>query len=254
MKTIIKYDVLYFKKTSKFIVFGILGVFLAGFSALTAKYFNLIIEFSLGQEGIDVTLPEPTVLESYTQFFSNFTQIYVFVLMFVAIMFFIQDKTRGHYPLLFTKPLYRSHYLLSKSIVITATVVVSYFISALFFGYYTYFLFGEFDVGLFLIASLAFIAFMVLMVHLGLVFSVVFKTYLGAIMVPIAIFILFGLLTPLDGGIMKYFPQHLLVYPVSLMDNSVAVSVVVITSLIALVISGGLIYLSIKLFQSKSLI
>ncbi len=254
MKTVINYDLLYFKKTSKFIVFGVLGIFLAGFSALTAKYFNVIIEYSLGQEGIDIVLPEPTVLESYTQFFSNFTQIYLFVILFIAVTFFIQDKTRGHYPLIFTKPILRSHYILSKSLVISLTLIVSYIVSALFFGYYSFVLFNEFDVGLYMIASLAFLVFCLVMIHAGLFFSVIFRSFLGAILLPIILFVLFGLMGPLDGGIFKYFPYQLMRYPLVLMAGEVETVTVLLTTIIGFLITLALLLGSIKLFQSKSLL
>ncbi len=254
MKTIVSYDLMYFKKTSKFIVFGVLGIFLAGFSALTARYFNVIIEYSLGQEGIDIVLPEPTVLESYTQFFSNFTQIYLFVTLFIAVMFFMQDKTRGHYPLIFTKPILRSHYILSKSLIISLTIIISYIVSSLFFGYYSYVLFDTFDVGLFSIASLAFIVYCLLVIHIGLIASVIFKNFLGAIILPVSLFVLFGLLSPIHGGIFAYFPYHLMNYPLALMSESVEVSTVLLTTLIGFVLIVVLLFSSIRLFQNRSLL
>jgi hypothetical protein len=67
MKTLIKYDFYYLRKTAKFIIFPALAFLLAVMSPLTAKYMNDILSFALGSQEVPFEFPEPTVMESYTQ-------------------------------------------------------------------------------------------------------------------------------------------------------------------------------------------
>ena len=253
MKTIISYDMNYMKKTSKFTVLGVLGIFLAGLSALTARYLNVIIEYALGQDGIDIVMPEPTVKDSYIQFFSNFNQIFLLVLLFIGVLFFIQDKTQGHYPLIFTKPIVREHYIFSKVIVVMATLIITYIVSILFFGYYTFFLFDSFDTLDFLVASLAYISLSTLILMLGLLTSVLFKSYFGAVMLPLVIFIFMGMLSFLNQGIFKYFPHQLTVYSIAYLEGDINLNTLLVSSFIGLLIATIFLYLALRLFKKVSL-
>ncbi|TVP94912.1 MAG: hypothetical protein EA374_05370 [Acholeplasmatales bacterium] len=254
MKTIVKYDLLYWQRTSKFIVLGALGLFLSGLSVLTARYFNYIIEFALRSEGIDIEMPEPTVLESYTQFFSNFNQIFLWVVLFVAVAFFTRDRTRGHLPLLFSKPLSRIHFILSKSLLISLTVLVTLLASAVVFGYYTYFLFDTFALGRFLLALLGFYAFVLMIVHTGLLVSAASKSYWVPALSALGLYFVASLLTILDFGVLKYMPWHLAAYPLVYAHGQLDTSVLLWATALAFALSAVMVLLSLRLFKSRPIV
>jgi ABC-2 type transport system permease protein len=254
MKTIIKYDMNYMKKTSKFLVIGILGIFLAGLSTITAKYFNQIMEYALRQEGIEITLPPSTVNEAYVQFFTNFTQIYFMVILFIGVAYFTHDLTKGHYPLIFSKPIKRRDYILSKSLIFSLTIVVSLVLASVFFVYYTYILFGTFDFTKFLFALTAFTVYILLIVHFALYFSTLFKNYLTPLVLSLAVFFLFSTLSIFDMGLFKYMPYQLMGYSMKIMSENIIPLDIWISIILSVGIIKLLIYLSIKRFSKRSLV
>lgn len=254
MKTVLKYDVLYMQRTSKFIVLGALGLFLSGLSVLTARYFNRIIEFALRSEGIDIEMPEPTVLESYTQFFSNFNQIFLWVVLFVSVAFFTRDQTRGHLPLLFSKPIRRSHFILAKSLIIHVTVFVVLLASSVVFGYYTYFLFDTFAVGRFLLAVLGFYVYVMVIVHTGLLVSAVSKSFWMPALAALGVYFLTSLLTILDFGILKYMSWHLAVYPMTYAHGQLDTAVLLGAMGLGALVSVLMILFALRLFKSRPIV
>jgi ABC-2 type transport system permease protein len=242
------------KKTAKFIVLGVLGVFLSGLSVISARYFNVLMEMALEQEGVSVSLPESTVYESYTQFYSNFTQIFLIVFIFVGVAFFTRDKTKNHYPLLFTKPIKRQDFILSKSIIITIAFIASMIIASVFFIYYTLIIFDTFHYGKFALSLLAYSSLMILLLHIGLYFSIIFKNYIAPAGITLLVFFLFSLINLLSFGVFKYLPTHLSAYPLMIMEDQVDIPVLVISSLIGLLVSAGLLVLTIRTFNKKSLL
>ena len=114
MKTLIKYDFFQLSKTKKLIVFPILFIFFNSVSAITTKYLNKILASSLTGSGVEITLPDPTVYDSYIQYNQDMYQIVLYIIIFVAVGFFIGDKTKSIIPLIFSKPIKPRNYLLSK--------------------------------------------------------------------------------------------------------------------------------------------
>jgi ABC-type transport system involved in multi-copper enzyme maturation permease subunit len=254
MKTIIKYDFGYFKKTSKFLIIAVISVFLSGLSALTAKYFNVIIEYALIQEGIEIALPPVTVLESYNQFYSNFNQVYLFMMIFIAIAFFTFDQTRGHYPILFSKPLKKAHYILSKSILITGFSFISLLVSGLVFGYYTYLLFGSFDTLNFMITLGLLFLYVCFITHIALLLSVIFNHYLLPLIITIVLYFSFSILIFIKWGVLKYLPVQIPNYQINIMQEDIKIIDVALTSLVSVGLILLFLYVSIKLFEKKPLI
>lgn len=241
-------------KTAKFIVVGVLGVFLSGLSVISARYFNVLMAMALEQEGISVSLPESTVYESYTQFYSNFNQIFLIVFIFIGVAFFTRDKTKNHYPLIFTKPIKRQDFILSKSMIITITLILSVVLASIFFVYYTLVMFDDFHYGKFALSILAYTSLMILLLHIGLYLSIVFKNYIAPVGITLLIFFLFSLINLLSFGIFKYLPSHLSAYPLMIMEDKVEVSVLLVSSIIGLILSAGLLFLTIRTFNKKSLL
>ena len=79
MKKLLKYDFYYLQKTSKFIVFPVLLVLLAIMSPLTAKYMNDFLALMLEGTGLEMSLGDPVVFDSYAQYIGNLYEIYLLV-------------------------------------------------------------------------------------------------------------------------------------------------------------------------------
>ena len=254
MKTLLKYDLQYFVKTPRLIIFLVLAFFLSALSAFTARYMNAILEYAMRQEGIEgITFPEPTTMDAYMQFFGNYQQIFVLVLIFIAVGMFTNDKTKNHYPFIFTHSINRDHYVFSKLIVISGIVTISVLLGALIFGLYTFLLFGSFDVVMFAAAVLVFILFLLFLIVTIALVSFSLKHYIGSVTIGVVLLFLMNGLTVVQYGIFVYFPHHLLNHSLHMLEGSTDLSTVLITLAVTLVFLLILLVATIYMFRKKPL-
>ena len=206
MIKLLKYDFFHLRKTSKFIVFPIVIILFAIISPLTARYMNELLELALAGSGIDMVLTETTVFDSYIQYIGNLYETILFVILFVSISFFIKDKTKGLLPLILSKPVNRVKYILSKYISLSILVLVSLLLGYFVFAYYTYFVFEEIDMIGMLLATLLFFVYVLYILSISLFTATHFKSYLAAVSVTFAIYILTSMLTFFKVSIFNYLP------------------------------------------------
>ncbi|EOH91899.1 ABC transporter permease [Enterococcus pallens] len=91
-----------------FLIFGIMN-------PLMAKFLPEIIKSTMGQ-AIAATLPEPSSLDSWTQFYKNITQMGLIVIVLLASGTISQEVSRGTLVNLVTKGLNRTSVVISKAI------------------------------------------------------------------------------------------------------------------------------------------
>lgn len=210
MKKLIKYDYLYLFKTSKFIVFGAIIILFSIISPLTAKYIKDILEFFLSGQNLDLLIPDPTIFTSYEQYISDLYEIVFTVIIFVSVSIFIRDKTKGLQPLIFSKPINRSKYILSKYITFVSMILACLLVGNLVFSYYTYFLFDEvfFLKGVYI--TLYYFLDVLFISSVALFSAVHFRNYITAMLVTWGIYIMNGILTILDKvPVIKHFPGRI---------------------------------------------
>ncbi len=254
MKTMLRYDFTYLWKTFKFVVMGGLGFFLAGLSVLTARFMPEIFRLAFADSDIIIDLPDPTVMDAYEQFFSNFTDLFVIVVIFLMVAFFTRDETAGHAPLIFSKPLRRRNYILTKSLWMVVTVFATLLMSGLVFMYYTAFLFDGLDMARFMLSLFALGVFIIFLLHIALFFTVWTKTYLAPVGLTFLVFLLvFSLLNMLQRGVFRFFPNQLMRYPLRYLQGEVSGGVLWATIAIAIGLSAGLLLATIAKFEEKEL-
>ena len=113
---LLKYDFIYLWRTYKFLIFPAVAVLFAFASPLTAKYINELLALLTTTTGGDplIVLPDPVIQDSYAQYLSNLYEIFLIVCIFVSVSVFMRDKNKGLLPLVLSKPINRTNYLLSK--------------------------------------------------------------------------------------------------------------------------------------------
>jgi ABC-2 type transport system permease protein len=134
-------------------------------------------------EGVIIELPTPTMINSYSTYVADLFEISLFITIFVAISIFIRDKTKGVFPLILSKPIKPSDYVLSKYLTFNGLVIASTIIGHVFFVYYTNILFGSIDITLSLISVLAFSLYVLFITSVALLASILMKQYVGALVV-----------------------------------------------------------------------
>lgn len=211
MRKLFKYDLIYMRKTQKFIVFSAVFVLFSILSPLTAKYVGEILGFFLPGEDLGSLFPEPTVWSAYEQYISDLYETIFFVVLFVSVSIFIRDKSKGLLVLIFSKPINRTQYILSKYLSFLLLLASSILLGYLLFTYYTYFLFDEvfFWKGLAMMGL--YFLYLAMFASAALFFSTILKTYLLSVLATFALFIVLSIFTIFgDYGIFQYLPGMLI--------------------------------------------
>lgn len=211
MRKLFKYDLVYLWKTQKFIVFGAVFVLFSILSPLTAKYIGEILGFFLPGEDLGSLFPDPTVLSAYEQYISDLYETIFFVVLFVSVSVFIRDKSKGLLVLIFSKPINRTQYLISKYLTFLLLLASSILVGYLIFTYYTYFIFDEvfFWKGLGMMGL--YFLYLAMFASAALYFATILRTYLLAVLSTFGLFILLSILSIFgDYGIFQYLPGMLI--------------------------------------------
>ena len=253
MKILLKYDFYYLQKTSKFIIFPVLLVLLAIMSPLTARYMNEFLALVLEGSGMEITLPDPVVFDSYSQYISNLYEIYLLVIMFVAVGMFINDKTKGLLPLILSKPISRTKYIFSKFISLSVLIFVSLIIGCLVFDYYTFFLFDEVDMLGMFYSMLLYFVYVIYIMSLSLFCATHFKSYILAIVLVFGGWMFIGALSIIDWTIFNYLPGYILTNIIKLLMDSEVTKDIILTVLVTLGISVLFFTLSALRFRKQDI-
>ncbi|MHB1483857.1 MAG: ABC transporter permease [Saccharofermentanales bacterium] len=157
-------------KKNRFLILGAIFLLFGIMSPLTAKYLPEILKFIMGSEQevakLGIQIPVPTILDSYSQFYKNLSQMGIFVQIIIFMNLVSDEKSKGTVVLVLTKAVPRSTFLLSKFVAACIVLISSLALSSIGFYYYTFMLFGEFPssgtmtgIGLFLLFSVFILAF-----------------------------------------------------------------------------------------------
>jgi len=254
MKPLLRYELFYFTKTSRLIVLGAVAFILSALAALSARYMHEILAYVFRQEGIEPPPMDPvTVADAYVEFFSQYAQIYVLVLLFIAVGAFTHDRTKNHYPFIFSHGTRKNHYVSAKFIMIVAAMLVSLAVGVLSFFFYAQVLFGTFDFLRFFGGVALFVLFMIfLIVFAGLV-TFATGSYVIGLVVSIGAYILMTSITFVDFGVFGYLPNQLINQANLFVVGDGEPRVLFMTSLISVVVTVLLYLATLKVFSRKPL-
>lgn len=249
MKQLLKYDLFYLVKTKKFVVYISIFVFFSILSPLTAKYIGQILEFLLGDSGLAIPVPEATTIAAYTQYISDLMEVCLLVALFGSMSIFIHDKSKGLIPLIFTKPINRTYYVISKYIAVQILLLVSILLGYLMFTYYTYVLFDEVFFISGLLSMLQYWLYLALLTSIAQLMATLFNSYWGASLLTLSIYLLFSILTIFgDIGFFMHLPGMVTTNIIQLlMDLDVAKDIwitSVVTVGLALIMIGSSIFIT----------
>ncbi len=139
-------------RTYKLLVLGMVFLILGMMNPLTAKFTPQLLS-ELMPEGMRIEIAEPTIMDSWMQFFKNVTQmgLIVVVIMFSGAM--AGELSRGTLIPILTKGMSRKKVIWAKFTALSATWTLSYVISfAVTYLYNSYFWSESVDMGALLIA------------------------------------------------------------------------------------------------------
>ncbi|MCF7927163.1 MAG: ABC transporter permease [Candidatus Izimaplasma sp.] len=251
----LKNEFLYLLRTKKFIIFFVLFAVFGMISPLTAKYLPEILASLLGNSDIVIDFPEPDIYYGYIQFLSDLNEIVLFVIIFVGISVFIRDKTKGIYPLIFSKPIKRETYLLGKILSYAILLLMALVIGFIFFDIYILILFKDLLFLTSLQMMMLYFLYVIWILSFTLLFSVISKSYLTAALMTFGTYILFVILDIFNEfSIFKYLPNTLNKHISGIIYSTSDTTNLWITILITVGMILIFIYLSIVQFNKQDII
>lgn len=137
-------------RSSQLLIAGIMGVFFGILSPLSARYMPELIALLGADQGVQIVLPEPGVIDVLQQFVSNLSQLglVVFIVLFMGSI--SRENESGTLDFLMTRPVGPAMILGSKVIIAIFVAGAAVIASALTAVFYTNLLFDGFRAGLFL--------------------------------------------------------------------------------------------------------
>ncbi len=156
-----------------FLIFGVM-------SPLFAKLMPVLLK-NLG-DGFSISVPEPTAMDSWAQFFKNVGQMGAIVLVIIFAGIVANEFSRGTLVNILTKGMKRQTVILSKFTTVVAIWTLSYMLSiAVTFAYTVYF-WGLSKMHNAFLAFLSLWLFGILLITLLILGGTLFKTFSGSLL------------------------------------------------------------------------
>ena len=228
-------------------VFLLFGMMSPVFAKITP---DLLKEFMT--EGISITIPEPTAIDAWGQFFKNNSQMGLIVLVIIFSGIISNEKPKGTLINIVTKGLDRKIIILSK---FTASVVIwtiAYSLSAIVSYFYTIYFFGNESLNYLFQSILYLWIFGILLISIIILGGVLFKNNYGSLLFTgafVAILFLLNIFPKLK----EYNPIYLVSNNLSLIQGQLAIDIFNHSSVISLILVISSIIFSVLIFNKRQL-
>lgn len=120
-----------FVRTWRLKVLLVAAVFVAVSSPILAKYTPQILSSALGSSGADLALPDPTVVDAWTQWVKNASSLLIVVLVVPAAAALAGERSEGIAQQVVAGPTGRAVFVVAKAVVHALVVLVTSLVSAL---------------------------------------------------------------------------------------------------------------------------
>lgn len=193
LAVMLKKEMIEFIRTYKLLIVFIVFLLFAIISPLTAKFMPEIMTLVLPKEFAD-SFPESTAIDSWGQFFKNFSQMGLFVLTILFANSIIHERVEGTLTILLTKGLKRKTVYLAKLLFACCVWTVGYWVAFFVTYFYTSYYWANDQVNdLFIAVShlWAFGIFLLAIIFLGnVLFKSIFGNLLFVALIVVCLFVL----------------------------------------------------------------
>lgn len=196
----------------------VIGVLLISglISPLIARYTPMLLSSLPGvPPELAAVIPEPTILDSFTQYIKNSSQFGLIVLIVLTMGLMAQEIERGTAAMLLSKPVSRPAVILSKWAAGSLGLLLGQALAAAGFAFYTLVLFGSFSLSDFLALNVLLFLFLLFYLTLALLASSLARSQSMAAAAAFGGLILVLILDAIP-GIGDYLPGQLLTWGGSL--------------------------------------
>ena len=227
-----------------FFVFGMTSPVLA---KMMPKIFS-----SFAVEGFNLTIPTPTYMDAYAQFFKNMTQMCLLVFILVFCGSLAQELTKGTLVNILSKGMSRQSVILSKFTASLALWTVSYLVAVLTDYGYTLYYFGSHPAKHLILSLFCLWLFGAFILSLIYVTSTITSGNFGALIMTVVTLVVLIILN-IPPKFKKFNPVYLASDNVGIMSGTVKSGDIMVTVWITAAATVFLLILSLYLFGKKKL-
>ena len=195
-------------RTYRFLVIAAVLIASGLLSPLLAKLTPELFKLIPGGEQFAGLIPEPTVLDAFTQYIKNINQFALLLAVLVTMGAVAQEKEKGTAAVVLVKPLPRWGFLLAKFLIISFVFATSLALAGLGAYYYTRLLFEPTSIGIWLAVNGLLLVYVLVYVAVTLLFSTFSRSQVMAGGLSLAALVLLGLLGSFP-TLGKYLPGKL---------------------------------------------
>jgi len=217
-----KKEILEYVRTFKMMILVIVFLILGFMSPVTAKYTPEIIDKFMPQ-GMNITLPEPTILDSWTQFFKNITQLALIVIVIMFSGLIANELSRGTLVNMLTKGMPRRTVILAKFTSAGLIWTICYWLAFAVTLFYSELFWDDTKVLNLGIAALCVWFFGLLLIGTLLLGGVLFNNYYGSLLLAGVLVVAMLIISMLHSAA-KYSPYKLVSFNMELLEGTAEVS------------------------------
>ncbi len=244
-----KKEFLEYFRTHKFII--IMAVFLLfGFlSPLIAMLMPIILE-SIVPEGMDITIPEPSAIDSWAQFYKNITQMGLFIMVIILSGIMSNEYNKDTLINVLTKGLDRKTVILSKYTMSSLLWTCAYLISFIVTWIYTEVFWGSVGITNIIPAALFLWIYGLFLLSIIILGSTIFKNVYGALLFVGGIVIL-QLILNIIPGIQQLNPIMLASDNLNLIAGTLNIEDFTLSLLTTVLLTIVSLVLTVNIFNKK---
>lgn len=238
-------------RTYKLLIMASVFLILGMMNPITAKITPQLLQ-SFMPEGMEITIGEPTAMDSWTQFFKNIPQMGLIVLVIVFSGMMANEFSRGTLINVLTKGLSRKVVILSKFSMAVSLWTGSY---ALCFGVtygYTAYFWPGFAIPNIVFSALCLWLFAILLLACILFSGVLFKNSYGSLLFT-GVFAVILLLVNIIPTLQKYNPIALASSNMKLLQNTMQISDFVWPVVLCCILIVGFMISAVLLLNKKQI-
>ena len=251
--TLFKKELIEQLRSKKIFVMAILFLFVAIASPVIAKAMPAIFKgLNLQQQGINISIPDPTYRDAIDQFVKNLTQIAILAVVFIFAGSISEEKNKKTLEILLTKPVSRPVFIMSKILSGFLSLSIIYWIGAVIFIFYTKSVLGGFVIANFLELALLLWIYTLLITVIVIFASAVAASTISAVAIGFAGMIIFGSITSMVHLTEKYSPGFVLTNYKDIVADGFSRSFMA-PSIVSLVLITIFIVLSVLSFKNQEI-
>ena len=243
-----KKDLMELFRTKKVLIIGFIFIMFALLSPLMAKMMPELLK-SAGNEVMQISMPDATIVDSYGQFVKNLGQLGLFTLIIALGGLIVNEKRKGLYTNLINNNVKKHNFIFSKAVTQILVMTVIYAVSALLFSAYNYVIFNQFFITYSFLSFVSLYIYLIFVICLINLFSTISKSSIMSIMLGIGTVIAISFFDFFEFG--KYLPNYLATMANNIFSDATCLNYVYLNIAITLAISVILVALSVKLCSNK---